>query len=70
MSSSELAIRLKIRPGTIEFADGIQGDFTQNLENEVGDFILRRKDGLFAYQLAVVAEDAEQAITHIVRGYD
>ena len=70
MSSSELAIRLKIRPGTIEFADGIQGDFSQNLENEVGDFILRRKDGLFAYQLAVVADDAEQEITHIVRGYD
>jgi len=68
--NSQLAIRLKIRPETIEFADGIQGNFAQNLENEVGDFILRRKDGLFAYQLAVVADDAEQEITHIVRGYD
>ena len=60
----------KIRPETVRFTDGIQGDYAQNLEHEVGDFILRRKDGLFAYQLAVVADDAEQEITHIVRGYD
>ena len=69
-STPGLAIRLKIIPETIRFTDGIQGDYAQNLEQEVGDFILRRKDGLFAYQLAVVADDAEQEITHIVRGYD
>ena len=69
-SNPGLAIRLKISPKTVRFADGIQGVFTQNLEHEVGDFILRRRDGLFAYQLAVVADDAEQKITHIVRGYD
>ena len=69
-STSGLAIRLKIKPETVRFTDGIQGDYAQNLEREVGDFILRRKDGLFAYQLAVVADDAMQEITHIVRGYD
>ena len=69
-SSPGLAIRLKISPKTVRFTDGIQGDYAQNLEHEVGDFILRRKDGLFAYQLAVVADDAAQKITHVVRGYD
>jgi len=69
-STSGLAIRLKIKPETVRFTDGIQGDYAQNLEREVGDFILRRKGGLFAYQLAVVADDATQEITHIVRGYD
>ena len=69
-STPGLAIRLKIKPETVRFTDGIQGDYAQNLEREVGDFILRRKDGLFAYQLAVVADDATQEITHIVRGYD
>ena len=69
-STSGLAIRLKIKPETVRFTDGIQGDYAQNLEREVGDFILRRKGGLFAYQLAVVADDAMQEITHIVRGYD
>ena len=69
-STPGLAIRLKIIPETVRFTDGIQGDYAQNLEREVGDFILRRKGGLFAYQLAVVADDAMQEITHIVRGYD
>ena len=69
-SSPGLAIRLKISPKTVQFTDGIQGDYAQNLEHEVGDFILRRRDGLFAYQLAVVADDAAQKITHVVRGYD
>lgn len=69
-SSPGLAIRLKISPKTVRFTDRIQGDYAQNLEHEVGDFILRRRDGLFAYQLAVVADDAAQKITHVVRGYD
>ena len=68
--SPGLAIRLKTSSQTVRFADGIQGDYVQNLEHEVGDFILRRRDGLFAYQLAVVADDAAQKITHVVRGYD
>ena len=54
----------------IGFSDAIQGDILQNLPTDVGDFILKRKDGLFAYQLSVVVDDALQNITHIVRGAD
>ncbi|NIP72832.1 MAG: tRNA glutamyl-Q(34) synthetase GluQRS [Gammaproteobacteria bacterium] len=54
----------------IGFEDRLQGSRRQRLEAEVGDFIVRRADGLFAYQLAVVVDDAEQAITEVVRGSD
>jgi glutamyl-Q tRNA(Asp) synthetase len=64
------AIRLRTDDRTIGFDDGIQGLFEQHLETQVGDFVIRRADGLFAYQLAVVVDDADQGITHIVRGSD
>jgi glutamyl-Q tRNA(Asp) synthetase len=54
----------------IQFEDLSLGMQSQNLNQEVGDFVLRRNDGLFTYQLAVVVDDAEQGITHIVRGQD
>ena len=54
----------------IEFKDLALGHQSQNLNTEVGDFVLRRNDGLFTYQLAVVVDDAEQGITRIVRGTD
>ncbi|MBU3615824.1 tRNA glutamyl-Q(34) synthetase GluQRS [Polynucleobacter sp. JS-Polo-80-F4] len=54
----------------IEFEDLALGPQSQNLSEEVGDFVLRRSDGLFTYQLAVVVDDAEQKITHVVRGQD
>ncbi|NOU00034.1 MAG: tRNA glutamyl-Q(34) synthetase GluQRS [Gallionella sp.] len=54
----------------IQFNDTLQGHITQHLENEIGDFVVKRADGLFAYQLAVVVDDAFQGITHIVRGAD
>lgn len=54
----------------IVFLDGIQGEIIQNLARDVGDFILKRADGLFAYQLAVVVDDAAQGVTHVVRGAD
>lgn len=63
------AVRLRVE-GKIAFADRLQGELCQDLEKEVGDFVLRRADGLFAYQLAVVVDDAEQGITHVVRGAD
>lgn len=64
------ATRLLIPEGELGFDDPIQGHFSQQLEREVGDFVLRRADGLFAYQLAVVVDDAEQGITEVVRGSD
>uniref|UniRef100_B1XVK7 Glutamyl-tRNA synthetase class Ic n=1 Tax=Polynucleobacter necessarius subsp. necessarius (strain STIR1) TaxID=452638 RepID=B1XVK7_POLNS len=54
----------------VEFNDLALGTQSQNLNTEVGYFVLRRNNGLFTYQLAVVVDDAEQGITHIVRGKD
>lgn len=67
---SQHAIRLNTEGQRIHFTDGIQGPLAQDVEHEVGDFVLRRADGLFAYQLAVVVDDAAQGITDIVRGSD
>ncbi|MNR90969.1 Glutamyl-Q tRNA(Asp) synthetase [compost metagenome] len=55
---------------TIRFEDRWLGTLTQHLASEVGDFVLKRADGYWAYQLAVVVDDAEQGVTHIVRGTD
>lgn len=54
----------------VEFVDLIQGEQTQNLRSIAGDQIVKRKDGLFAYQLAVVVDDIAQRVTHIIRGRD
>ena len=56
--------------GEIRFRDRVQGDQSQVLERDVGDFVLCRADGQFAYQLAVVVDDAEQGVTDVVRGAD
>lgn len=65
------AIRLRVADGTIiSFSDGLQGDVTQDVAREVGDFVLKRADGFWAYQLAVVVDDAAQGMTDIVRGAD
>lgn len=56
--------------GDITFTDGLQGNVTQNLETECTDFIVRRADGVFAYQLAVVVDDALTGVTEVVRGAD
>jgi glutamyl-Q tRNA(Asp) synthetase len=66
----QAAYRVATLDAEIRFKDLIQGQVTQNLARDIGDFILKRKDGLFAYQLAVVADDALQGVTHIVRGAD
>jgi len=64
------AWRVRCDGAHIAFDDAIQGRIAQDLEREIGDFVLKRADGLFAYQLAVVVDDAEQGITDIVRGAD
>lgn len=69
-SHSRHAIRLNTEGQRVNFVDGIQGQIEQDVEHQVGDFVLRRADGLFAYQLAVVVDDAAQGITEIVRGSD
>lgn len=65
------AIRLRVPDGTVvAFDDGLQGMVEQHIDREVGDVVLRRADGFWAYQLAVVVDDADQAITDVVRGAD
>lgn len=62
--------RMQVDAVDVGFDDLIQGRYTQNLEREVGDFVLLRADGIFAYQLAVVVDDAFQGVTHVMRGAD
>jgi len=65
------AIRLRVPPGTVvAFDDGLRGRIRQDVHAMVGDFVLRRADGYWAYQLAVVVDDGDQAITDVVRGAD
>ena len=64
------AQRLLVPDESIAFRDLIQGPYEQNLASDCGDFLVRRSDGAFAYQLAVVVDDAAQGITSVVRGVD
>ncbi|SDY60491.1 tRNA glutamyl-Q(34) synthetase GluQRS [Nitrosomonas sp. Nm33] len=64
------ALRVKTENSQIEFVDNLQGKVHQCVESEIGDFVLRRADGIYTYQLAVVVDDAWQGITHVVRGAD
>jgi glutamyl-Q tRNA(Asp) synthetase len=64
------AVRLRTAPEPIRFTDRVQGEMAQAVEREVGDFVLLRADGVFAYQLAVVVDDAAQDVTDVVRGAD
>lgn len=67
---NEHAVRLHVPDTGFTFHDGVMGQYEQNLQKDVGDFVIRRRDGIFAYQLAVVVDDAYQGITHVVRGAD
>jgi glutamyl-Q tRNA(Asp) synthetase len=64
------ALRVRTDDEAVVFTDRVQGRISQAVESEVGDFVLRRADGLHAYQLAVVVDDAAQGVTDVVRGAD
>lgn len=69
-SMPNVAIRVRTDNEPIRFVDALQGEQKQRLESESGDFVIKRRDGLIAYQLAVVADDYDQGITEVVRGID
>ena len=70
-SGTEAAVRLRVpHGGVITFDDALHGRITQDVAAHAGDVVLLRADGFWAYQLAVVVDDAEQGITHVVRGAD
>jgi glutamyl-tRNA synthetase len=64
------ALRVRVPEGIVTYDDGAFGRVVQDLAKEVGDFVLRRADGIFAYQLAVAVDDAAMRISHVVRGAD
>lgn len=64
------ALRIRLPDREISFRDGLQGKVTMNLQREFGDIILRRADGVAAYQLAVVVDDGTEGVTEVVRGRD
>lgn len=68
--NTDYAIRLLVEPGDVALEDRIQGHYQQDLATDVGDFVIQRKDGFFAYQLAVVVDDAFQHVNQVVRGMD
>ena len=70
MEQRNPALRLAVPDETWSFVDGHMGPYSENLARDCGDFLLRRSDGMFAYQLAVVVDDAAMGVTEVVRGAD
>lgn len=64
------SVRLRVAETPIEVVDLFQGRYAQKLARDVGDFVIRRADGIVAYQLATVIDDAEQGVTEVIRGAD
>ena len=69
-AAREFAVRVRTNDEPVSFDDALQGHVTQRLESESGDFVIKRRDGLIAYHLAVVVDDHVQGISEIVRGID
>lgn len=69
-AAADHAVRVRTSANRCEFTDRLQGPFAQQLQLEVGDFVIRRRDGIIAYQLAVVMDDIAQGVTDVVRGAD
>lgn len=70
LSASGNSLRIRTIMEKTFFTDLVQGEIEQSVGRDIGDFVLKRRDGLFAYQLAVVVDDANQGVTHVVRGAD
>jgi len=70
LAFADQAIRLKVTDQLICFDDHLQGRQCSNLQHDLGDFVLKRRDGIISYQLAVVIDDYLQGISHVVRGAD
>ncbi len=68
--SEQASTRIVTNDEEVIFVDRLQGEQAQKLQSDIGDFIIQRRDGLMAYQIAVVVDDAEQGITEVVRGSD
>ena len=68
--SRNAAYRIRVPKHMFDFEDALQGRYRQELESECGDFIVKRSDGVYAYQLAVVVDDLDQGINQVVRGID
>ena len=66
----EAAIRFRVDPAPVVFTDRVQGTISERVDETVGDFVLKRRDGLYAYQLAVVVDDLLMEIDDVVRGAD
>jgi glutamyl-Q tRNA(Asp) synthetase len=70
LTGPDTAVRALVLPGNVRFADALQGVVTTDLAATIGDYVIVRRDGLPAYHLAVVIDDAEQLVTSVVRGVD
>lgn len=70
LAAPDAAVRFRVDDEEVFFEDHLQGTVNQNLAREVGDFVLKRRDGLYAYQLAVVVDDLRMGINEVVRGSD
>jgi len=70
LAPSANALRLKLPDGRYEFVDGIYGKVSENVASRLGAMVIRRRDGLWAYQLANVVDDASDSVSDIVRGFD
>ncbi len=70
MKKAPPAWRLEAPDEDVSFRDGVFGPYSENLKRDCGDFVLRRADGVFVYQLAVVVDDGEAGVTQVVRGCD
>ncbi|WP_419812838.1 tRNA glutamyl-Q(34) synthetase GluQRS [Bacterioplanoides sp.] len=66
----DFAWRFAVGSGECHFDDQLQGHYSESLDRDIGDFVVKRRDGPWSYQLAVVADDADQKVTHVVRGID